>query len=161
MELLNLEGVSYSYSDGNKALNNVNMVVNAGEKIAIMGPNGAGKSTLFGLFNGILKPSSGTVTIDGLETKKKNLPQIRCNVGMVFQDSDDQLFNSNVHQEIAYGLMNIGISGKETEKSIKWALEVVGMEGYETKSPHNLSGGEKKNSTSKCFGYETKNSSIR
>lgn len=144
MELLNLEGVSYSYSDGNEAISNVDMVVNAGEKIAIMGPNGAGKSTLFGLFNGILKPSSGIVTIDGLETKKKNLAKIRCNVGMVFQDSDDQLFNSSVHQEIAYGLMNIGISGKKMEKSIKWALKVVGMEGYENKSPHNLSGGEKK-----------------
>ncbi len=59
---MNLQGVSYSYSDGNEALNNVNMVVNAGEKIAIMVPNCAGKSTLFGLFNGILKPSSGTVT---------------------------------------------------------------------------------------------------
>lgn len=63
---------------------------------------------------------------------------------MVFQDSDDQLFNATVRQEIAYGLINMGVSGKALEESINWGLEVVGMRGYENKSPHNLSGGEKK-----------------
>lgn len=143
-ELISIQDVSYIYNDGKKALQDVNISVGKGEKIAIMGPNGAGKSTLFGLLNGILKPSSGIIKIDKLETVKKNLPKIRRDVGVVFQDSDDQLFNSSVRQEIAYGLLNIGIFGEELNKTIKWALEVVGMEGYEDKSPHNLSGGEKK-----------------
>jgi cobalt/nickel transport system ATP-binding protein len=143
-ELISIQDVSYIYNDGKKALQDVNISVGKGEKIAIMGPNGAGKSTLFGLLNGILKPSSGIIKIDKLETVKKNLPKIRRDVGVVFQDSDDQLFNSSVRQEIAYGLLNIGVFGEELNKTIKWALEVVGMEGYEDKSPHNLSGGEKK-----------------
>lgn len=143
-ELISIQDVSYIYNDGKKALQDVNISVGKGEKIAIMGPNGAGKSTLFGILNGILKPSSGIIKIDTLEIVKKNLPKIRRDVGVVFQDSDDQLFNSSVRQEIAYGLLNIGVFGEELDKTIKWALEVVGMEGYEDKSPHNLSGGEKK-----------------
>lgn len=144
MELINLANVSYAYSDGTLALNNINLTINKGEKVAILGPNGAGKSTLFQLFNGLLKPTTGTISIEGLEVTKKNLSEIRRNVGMVFQDSDDQLFNSTVHQEIAYGLMNMKVSGKALEDSIAWALGVVGMTEYSNKSPHNLSGGEKK-----------------
>jgi len=144
MELINVSDVNYVYSDGNSALNNVNITINKGDKVAILGPNGAGKSTLFQLFNGLLQPTSGTITVDGLKVCKKNLPQIRRDVGMVFQDSDDQLFNSTIRQEIAYGLMNMNISGKELEESIAWALDVVGMTGYDSRSPYNLSGGEKK-----------------
>lgn len=144
MNLINISNASYSYNDGNLALKNINMSISQGEKVAILGPNGAGKSTLFHLFNGLLKPTTGTVTIDGLETNKQNLPLIRSNVGMVFQDSDDQIFNSTVRQEIAYGLINMHISGKELEDAIAWALKVVDMEGYESRSPHNLSGGQKK-----------------
>lgn len=144
MELINVSNVTYTYNDGHSALKNVNLKINKGDRVAILGPNGAGKSTLFQLFNGLLTPTSGSVTIGGLTTTKKNLPAIRKNVGMVFQDSDDQLFNSTVRQEIAYGLMNMRISGKELEESINWALKVVGMSDYINKSPHNLSGGEKK-----------------
>lgn len=75
---------------------------------------------------------------------QKNLAKIRQMVGMVFQDSDDQLFNSTVRQEIAYGLLNMGMKGKKLEDTIAWALKVVGMTGYDDKSPHNLSGGQKK-----------------
>ncbi|MCI1944838.1 energy-coupling factor ABC transporter ATP-binding protein [Clostridium luticellarii] len=144
MALIEVNKVSYAYSDGSLALENVNMKIEEGEKVAILGPNGAGKSTLFHLFNGISKPKSGTITIDGLQVCKKNLVKIRQMVGMVFQDSDDQLFNSTVRQEIAYGLLNMGMSGKELEDTIAWALKVVGMTGYDDKSPHNLSGGQKK-----------------
>jgi cobalt/nickel transport system ATP-binding protein len=144
MKLINVSEVGYTYSDGNIALNNVNITINKGERIAILGPNGAGKSTLFQLFNGLLQPTTGTVTVDGLQVRKEHLPEIRRNVGMVFQDPDDQLFNSTVRQEIAYGLMNMRVSGKALEDSIAWALDVVGMAGYGSKSPHNLSGGEKK-----------------
>ncbi|WP_234124234.1 energy-coupling factor ABC transporter ATP-binding protein [Clostridium hydrogenum] len=144
MELINIKNASYSYEQGKLALNNVNLSIKAGEKVAILGANGAGKSTLFQMFNGLLTPAKGTVTVDGLETTKKNLLKIRSNVGMIFQDSDDQLFNSTVHQEIAYGLMNMGVKGEELEENIKWALKAAGIEGYEDRSPFNLSGGEKK-----------------
>ncbi|MEY8000990.1 energy-coupling factor ABC transporter ATP-binding protein [Clostridium sp. Mt-5] len=144
MELIDVDKVSYAYGDGSLALKDVNMKIKSGEKVAILGPNGAGKSTLFHLFNGILKPKSGTITINGLQVCKKNLVEIRRMVGMVFQDSDDQLFNSTVRQEIAYGLLNMGMSGKELEDTIAWSLKVVGMTGYDDKSPHNLSGGQKK-----------------
>jgi len=126
------------------ALKDINMKIESGEKVAILGPNGAGKSTLFHLFNGILKPTSGTITVNGMEVCKKNLVEIRRSVGMVFQDSDDQLFNPTVRQEIAYGLLNMGVNGKKLEDTIEWALKIVGMSGYEDKSPHNLSGGQKK-----------------
>lgn len=144
MELIKVAGVTYAYNDGYQALKNVNLNIVKGERIAVLGPNGAGKSTLFQLFNGLLQATSGTVTVKGLPVQKENLPEIRRSIGMVFQDPDDQLFNSTVHQEIAYGLMNMRISGQALEDAIGWALEVVGMRGYEAKSPHNLSGGEKK-----------------
>ncbi|OAA87291.1 energy-coupling factor ABC transporter ATP-binding protein [Clostridium ljungdahlii] len=144
MEIIDVSQVSYAYGDGSMALKDINMKIESGEKVAILGPNGAGKSTLFHLFNGILKPTSGIITVNGMEVCKKNLVEIRRSVGMVFQDSDDQLFNPTVRQEIAYGLLNMGVNGKKLEDTIEWALKIVGMSGYEDKSPHNLSGGQKK-----------------
>ncbi|WP_407311308.1 energy-coupling factor ABC transporter ATP-binding protein [Desulfosporosinus sp. SB140] len=144
MELIKIAEAGYTYNDGHQALKNISLNIRKGERIAILGPNGAGKSTLFQLFNGLLQPTFGTVTIKNLPVQKENLAEIRRIIGMVFQDPDDQLFNSSVRQEIAYGLMNMRISGQALEDAIAWALEVVGMQGYESKSPHNLSGGEKK-----------------
>ncbi|MBR9648237.1 energy-coupling factor ABC transporter ATP-binding protein, partial [Clostridium tyrobutyricum] len=144
MELINLSNVNYTYVNGNTALKNINMNINPQERIAILGPNGAGKSTLFQLFNGLLTPTSGNITVDGMTVCKENLSKIRQNVGMVFQDSDDQLFNSNVRQEIAYGPMNMGIKGKELDELIKWALNSTKISEYENRGPNTLSGGEKK-----------------
>lgn len=144
MEIVKLNNVTYGYSDGNKALDNISISINEGDRAAIIGPNGAGKSTLFSLLNGILKPSKGTVEIDGMKTEKKNLIKIRQKVGMVFQDSDDQLFNSSIREEIAYGLINMKLPKDKIDYYTKWALKLVGMEDFLNKSPHNLSGGEKK-----------------
>lgn len=139
-----LKNVSYTYTDGYTALRDVNLQIEKSERVAVLGPNGAGKSTLFQLLNGLINPTSGEVIIDGLPVEKKNLYQIRAKVGIVFQDSDDQLFNSTVRQEVAYGLMNMHVSGAELEKTIDWALEAAGISGYASKSTHSLSGGEKK-----------------
>ncbi|VBB09772.1 abc transporter [Lucifera butyrica] len=144
METISLNNVNFSYPGGNKALENINFQVSAGERVAVLGANGAGKSTLFQLFNGLLTPSSGEVKINGLPVEKKNYKTIRRMVGMVFQDPDDQLFSPTVKQELSYGLVNLGAPAGSIEKSVKWALQVVGLEGYEDKNPCYLSGGEKK-----------------
>ncbi len=144
IELINAAGVSYIYGDGQQALKNIDLSINSGEIVAVLGPNGAGKSTLFQLFNGLLQASSGTITVKSLPVCKENYRVIRTMIGMVFQDPDDQLFNSTVRQEIAYGLKNMHVKEEELVKAVSWALNVVGLRGYESKSPHNLSGGEKK-----------------
>ena len=144
MNFIEIQDVSYRYADGCAALQGVNLAIEKGERIALVGPNGAGKSTLFHLLNGLLMPSSGKVYIDGLLVEKKSLHRIRPKIGMVFQDSDDQLFNPTVRQEIAYGLMNMHVTGQELEKTIAWALDAAGILDLAGKSPHNLSGGQKK-----------------
>lgn len=144
MELIELGNVSFSYGEGRSALRNITISIRKGQKVAILGPNGAGKSTLFHLLNGLISPESGTVVVDGLEVRRENLRRIRRSVGLVFQDPDDQLFNSTVRQEIAYGLVNMRVTGKELEESVEWALDRVGMRGFGERSPQSLSGGEKK-----------------
>ncbi|BDZ71033.1 cobalt/nickel transport system ATP-binding protein [Methanobacterium petrolearium] len=111
-----------------------------------MGPNGAGKSTLFLHFNGILKPSSGTVVVDGkpMNYDKNGLVQVRQKVGLVFQNPDDQLFAPTVSEDVAFGPLNIGLHPEEVQKRVSESLEKVGMAGYEDKPPHHLSGGQKK-----------------
>ena len=144
MNFIDVQEVSYRYADGFAALQQVNLAIDKGERIAVIGPNGAGKSTLFQLLNGLLMPSSGKVYVDGLLVEKKNLYQIRQKVGMVFQDSDDQLFNPTVRQELAYGLLNMRVTGEELEQTVAWALDATNIRHLAEKSPHNLSGGEKK-----------------
>ena len=146
MSILEAKEIQYKYPDGTKALNGVNFKVEKGEMVALLGPNGAGKSTLFLHFNGILKPSAGQVLIKGAPIKynSKGLLEVRKTVGIVFQNSDDQLFAPTVKQDVAFGPLNLGLSEKEVEKRVKESLKAVGMEGFENKPPHHLSGGQKK-----------------
>jgi cobalt/nickel transport system ATP-binding protein len=150
MSILEVANVSYAYDDGRMVLSDVSLKIEKGERVAFLGPNGAGKSTLFHLFNGLLQAKSGAVHVDGLRVEKKNLYRIRSKVGMVFQDSDDQLFNATVRQEVAYGLRNMRVTGRELEDAIGWALNAVGLAGFAGKSPHNLSGGEMKRVALAC-----------
>lgn len=144
--MLKAQNISYSYDDGTKALNNIDFEVEKGEMVALLGENGAGKSTLFLHFNGIYKPDSGRILIDGeeLEYDKKSLLKFRQKVGIVFQNPDDQLFAPTVEEDVAFGPLNLGLSQSETQKRVSEALKKVGMEGYERKAPHHLSGGQKK-----------------
>jgi len=144
--IIQTENMNFTYPDGTSALLNLNMEIFEGERAAIIGPNGAGKSTLFSHFNGILQPSSGVIKIDGkaISYKKDDLMKIRQKVGMVFQNPDDQLFSPTVEEDIAFGPINLGLSDEEVEKRVKDSLSMVGMEGYQKKAPHHLSGGEKK-----------------
>ncbi|MBW9222696.1 ATP-binding cassette domain-containing protein [Methanothermococcus sp. SCGC AD-155-C09] len=144
--ILEARDIYYRYPDGTMALNGVNFKVKRGEMVALLGPNGAGKSTLFLHFNGILKPYRGEILIKGKPIKydSKSLLEVRKTVGIVFQDSDDQLFAPTVMEDVAFGPLNLGYSEEETKKIVKESLKSVGMEGYENKPPHHLSGGQKK-----------------
>jgi len=146
MKVIETKDITYEYPDGTKALDKVNFNVDGAKIVALLGPNGAGKSTLFLHFNGILSPSTGSVIIDGVivEYNKKDLMQIRQKVGIVFQNPDDQLFAPTVLEDVAFGPMNMGLPKEEVEARVKEALLRVGMEGFENKPPHHLSGGQKK-----------------
>ncbi|TCL04202.1 energy-coupling factor ABC transporter ATP-binding protein [Sodalis ligni] len=144
MDIIKLSDVSFSYDGKHNALNHLDLTVGQGERVAVLGPNGAGKSTLFQLFNGLLLPQGGRVVVDSLPVVRENFIELRRRVGMVFQDSDDQLFNATVYREVAYGLVNMKIAGEELDNTVRWALNIVGMESYIHRNPFNLSGGEKK-----------------
>lgn len=148
MEHIHLEtkDLSFTYPDKTQALKNVNIQIKKGEKIAIMGPNGAGKSTLFSHFNGLTEPTSGHVEIDGekIVFERDELLKVRQKVGIVFQDPNDQLFAPTVKEDVAFGPMNLGLEYEEVERRIQESLEMVGMSGFEDKTPHHLSGGQQK-----------------
>ena len=144
--IIQTENMSFTYPDGTSALRNINIKINEGERVAIVGPNGAGKSTLFSHFNGISKPTSGLIKIDGqpMSYKKNDLIEIRQKVGLVFQNPDDQLFAPTVVEDVAFGPMNLGLSDEEVDERVEESLKRVGMSGLEKKAPHHLSGGQKK-----------------
>lgn len=146
MNVIETKDITYHYPDGTEALKSVDFKAADGKIVALLGPNGAGKSTLFLHFNGILRPSKGKVIVNGnpVQYDKKGLMNVRQNVGIVFQNPDDQLFAPTVVEDVAFGPMNLGLSKEEVEKRVKESLKRVGMEGFEKKPPHHLSGGQKK-----------------
>jgi len=141
--VIELTAVSFSYPDGRRALDNVNLVVQAWEKVALVGPNGAGKSTLLLHLNGILR-GQGAVAIMGNELGDGNLGLVRSQVGMVFQHPDDQLFSPTVFEDVAFGPLHMNLDDGEVHRRVSWALAQVSMEGFENRMPHHLSLGEKK-----------------
>ena len=110
--MINIQQLSYSYPNGKKALDEINLTINKGEKVAIVGANGAGKSTLLNHLNGILfdPKGPGKIEIMGKTLKKKNFSEIRALVGLVFQDPNDQLFSTTVYEDVAYGPIYQGLA---------------------------------------------------
>lgn len=144
MPIIQAEKVTFSYDKSNIAVKNVSLSVEEGEYIAVIGHNGSGKSTLAKLFNGLIKPDSGEITVDGLKgTDKKALYEIRKRVGVVFQNPDNQLVASIVEDDVAFGPENLGLDRREIGERIDFALKSVGMEKYRFSSPERLSGGQK------------------
>ena len=139
-----MRGVGYAYPDGFRALNDVDLHVHPGERVALLGPNGAGKTTLVLHLNGILSPDRGSVTIGGVPVLSEHLLEIRRRVGIVFQDPDDQLFMPTVHDDVAFGPANLGLSGDELENRVAEALAAVGMTDRADRAPHHLSFGERR-----------------
>lgn len=139
-----LENVSFSYSRKTPletpALRNINLRIEKGEFVGILGEKGAGKSTLTKLFNGLLKPETGKIRVDGLDPSSK---EVKRRIGMVFQQAADQLFCKTVYQEIAFGPLNFGCSKRETEERVYEAIEAVSLDqNVLTRDPFSLSGGE-------------------
>jgi len=141
---IRVDDVSFSYPDGLEALKNISCSIGRGEKVALIGPNGAGKSTLMSLLNGVEMPLSGRVVVGGLEVARENLIAVRRQVGIVFQDPDDQLFCPTVFDDVAFGPLNLGLPPDEIHARVQEALALVGLTGFEQRSSFHLSFGERK-----------------
>lgn len=140
---IEVDDLSYSYPDGTLALDEVNFSLKRGESMALLGPNGAGKSTLLLHLNGLLR-GAGKVRIWNKEVSEENLRWVRGQVGMVFQDPDDQLFMSTLAEDVAFGPANIGLPEEQVRERVEWALQSVGLAGLSGKVPHHLSFGQRK-----------------
>lgn len=152
MALIEFDNVSFSYlkTDENDnevvipVLKDFNLKIEQGSFVAILGHNGSGKSTVAKLTNGILFPSKGKVFVDGIQTKDdESIFDVRRNVGMVFQNPDNQIVSSIVEEDVAFGVENFGVPSEECRKRVDEALKTVGMYEYRRKSPSKLSGGQK------------------
>jgi cobalt/nickel transport system ATP-binding protein len=141
--LVEVAGLHFRYPDGTIALSGVDFQLNAGETVALLGANGSGKTTFILHLNGLLH-GDGLVRVSGLPVIKENLARIRRIVGLVFQDSDNQLFMPTVLEDVAFGPMNAGHSPEKAIGLAKEALRAVGMESAVHKAPYHLSAGEKK-----------------
>lgn len=149
--MIKLEHVGYVYMEGGPfektALNDINLTINRGEFIGLIGHTGSGKSTLIQMLNGLLKPTSGRIFIEGKElgAKDTDMRKIRFDVGLVMQYPEYQLFEETVAKDIAFGPNNMGLSADEVEERVKFAANMVGLkEELLNKSPFDLSGGQKR-----------------
>jgi cobalt/nickel transport system ATP-binding protein len=140
---IEINNLSYTYPDGQKGLDGISLTVHAGESLGLIGPNGAGKSTLLLHLNGIIR-GKAAISICGMPVSDNNIREIRKRVGLVFQEPEDQLFSLNVYEDVAFGPANMGYSEEDIAWRVDQALAVVGMQGYEKRSSHHLSIGEKK-----------------
>jgi cobalt/nickel transport system ATP-binding protein len=137
-------GLGYIYPDGRRALEDLSFSVAPGEAVGVIGPNGAGKTTLFMVLAGLFPPGSGELTILGSPAGERMSAQLRRRIGLVFQSTDEQLFSPTVFDDVAFGPLNFGFPRGEARERVARALEAVGLLGYEGRSPHHLSSGEKR-----------------
>ncbi|WP_294375658.1 energy-coupling factor ABC transporter ATP-binding protein [uncultured Clostridium sp.] len=142
--ILQVRNLCYSYTHEKNTLNNINLDVYKGEKIAVLGSNGAGKSTFFLNINGVFTPESGEIIYKGKTITPKDLNELRKNVGIVFQDADNQIIASTVLAEVSFGPMNLKIPKDEVRKRVDEALKYMNIYEFKDRPPHYLSGGEKK-----------------
>ncbi|GKX65880.1 energy-coupling factor ABC transporter ATP-binding protein [Inconstantimicrobium mannanitabidum] len=148
--MIDIKNVSYKYSEGTFALRNVNLHIEVGEAIALIGVNGSGKSTLMKLINGLITASDGKYLFEGKEITDKELQKesfsksFHKKIGFVFQNSEMQLFCSNVYDEIAFGPRQMGMEEEEVKRRVEDTLRLLKIEDLKDRQPYHLSGGEKK-----------------
>jgi cobalt/nickel transport system ATP-binding protein len=142
---IHVDELTYAYPNGPVALDRVSFQVTSGESIGLVGPNGAGKTTLFLCLMGVLPAKSGTVRVVGLDPAdvehRRALPT---RAGLIFQNSDDQIFNTTVFDEVAFGPLNLGLPASDVRCRVNEALTRVGLTGLDSRVPFHLSGGEKR-----------------
>lgn len=143
MAIIEIEGLSHRFADGTQALSGIDLTFEKGEFTIITGANGSGKTTLLKHLNGLLFPESGTVRVSG-RSVTENPMAARLQVGMVFQDPDSQIVGETVYDDVAFGPENLGLDRAEIDRRVTLALDAVDLAGFEEKSPHALSGGQKR-----------------
>ena len=141
---IDIKGLEFSYPDGRRVLHGVDLEIAAGERVAILGPNGAGKTTLALHLNGILEPHGGTISVSDVPVVEDNYREVRRMVGLVFQDTNDQLFMPTVREDVAFGPANLGLKDEALDQRVDEALEVVSGIEFADRAPHHLSGGERR-----------------
>lgn len=147
INILEINDLHYTYGNGKVALNGLSLTIKEGEKIAVIGPNGSGKSTFFLNLNGVFFPEKGEIKYRDIPMNKKTLKSFRKNIGIVFQDADNQIIASTVKAEIGFGPMNLKLPKEEVDRRIEDALKYLNLTDFKDRPPHYLSGGEKKRVT--------------
>jgi cobalt/nickel transport system ATP-binding protein len=142
-QVVQIRELHFSYPDGTSALNGLNLDISKNECLGLIGPNGAGKTTALLAMCG-LHFGDGIVSVNGQEMTRKNADDLRYKVGFVFQYPDDQLFMPTVFEDVAFGPENLGYEKPKVREKVQEALRAMELDGYENKSAHHLSGGEKK-----------------
>lgn len=140
--LVEVSNLSFRYDDGTLALNGVDFRMFPGETVALLGANGSGKTTFVLHLNGLLA-GQGQVSVCGVPVEKKNLPEVRRKIGLLFQDPDEQLFMPTVIEDVAFGPLNLGMEASQAVSRAKSVLDKVGMADALDKAPYHLSAGEK------------------
>src|SRR5690625_2299689 len=142
--IIEFNDVSFRYDENSPwAIQQCSFTIKQNESVAIIGHNGSGKSTIAKLMNGLLFPEEGTITINGIELNETTMWDIRKDIGMVFQNPDNQFVGATVQDDVAFGLENRGVEREEMIKRIDKALQQVHMTDYRLTEPHRLSGGQK------------------
>jgi biotin transport system ATP-binding protein len=141
--MIEIKNLHHRYPDGTYALRGIDLTISKEEFLLICGSNGSGKTTLLRIMGGLLKPSDGSILINGFDSVKDSL-NVRQIVGMVFQDPDSQIVGETVKEDVAFGPENLGLSFKEINERVNWAIEKMGLQGLSEKPCYLLSGGEKR-----------------
>jgi energy-coupling factor transport system ATP-binding protein len=136
---IEINNLHFTYPGEIIALSGINLSIESGEKVAIVGQNGSGKTTLVKHFNGLLLPTNGTIRIGDWDTKDHSVAELASRVGYVFQNPDEQLFNSDVKSELGFGPRNLGYDDDRTEELVEDAIELTGLDNYRDTNPYDLS----------------------
>lgn len=141
--LIEVRDLAFHYPDGTRALDGINFQLSSSETVALFGANGSGKTTFLHLLVGLLH-GEGSIHVDGRPIDQSNVEYARSQIGLLFQDSNDQLFMPSVGQDVAFGPSNQGHSPKEVERRVQTALDAVGLAELRDRVPHHLSAGQKR-----------------